>query len=55
MKIYFRFPGGTEFNLESTPREPMENSKFYVLVALLAFALLVLLLFSSSVLKFMGK
>lgn len=54
MKIYLRFPGGTEFNWESTPREPMESGKFYALVALSAGALAVLLLLGSSALKYMG-
>lgn len=55
MKIYLRFPSGTEFNWESTPREPMENGKFYALVLLAAAALVVLLLLGSSALKYMGK
>ena len=37
MKIYWKSPGGWEFNFD---RQPMDDNKFYVLVGLTAFALL---------------
>lgn len=54
MKIYLKrqhHPRGWEFHFE---RQPMEDGKFYTLVGLFAFALLVALLISSSVLKHLG-
>lgn len=39
MKIYFKHPNGAEF---SPNREPMERERFYTLVALAAFAMLLL-------------
>lgn len=48
MKIYFKHPKGWEFCFR---REPMEQEKFYALVALAAGALVVILFLGGTALK----
>lgn len=40
MKIYLRFPGGTELHYETRPRQPLETGKLYALAGLAAFGIL---------------
>lgn len=48
MKFYFRHPSGWEVNFD---RPPLEDGKFYALVALAAGALVVILFLGSVALK----
>lgn len=54
MKIYFKHPNGWDILFETRPRQPhqpLEDGKFYALIALAAGALVVALLLGGTALK----